>query len=118
MKTLCFYDFIQSSTNNSFCFGKTCQRENENQADLCQRYLLRQSSRLLMLHNLGKTDRQRLEIAAKSYVFEVERFYPFYPKVVDQKLMNTILVEARLRRNDKEYDPSSVDNRRDGVLYL
>jgi hypothetical protein len=91
--------------------------EDENQAELCQRYLRRQSSRLLMLHGIPDNDRKKLEAAARSHVFEVERFYPFYPKVIDQKIMNAALVEARLRRNTKVNDPSSVENRRDGVLY-
>lgn len=91
--------------------------QEQNQSELCQRYLLRQSSRLLMLNNLDNDTRTRLEIAAKSYAFEVERFYPFYPEIIDQKLMNSALVEARLRRDTKEVDISSVENRRDGVLY-
>ena len=92
--------------------------EDAHQADLCQRYLSRQSSRLLMLHNLSTADRQRLEIEAKSHVFEVERFHHYYPEIVDQKIINTILVEAVLRKNNEKPDPSSVENRRDGVLYL
>ena len=92
--------------------------ENKDQEDLCQRYLKRQSSRLLLLHNLPDKERQRLEISAKSNALEVERFYPFYPKVIDQKLMTALLVEARLRKNIPENSPSSVENRRDGILYL
>jgi len=91
--------------------------KDEAQAELCQRYLLRQSSRLLMLHGIPDEERKRLEIAARPHVFEVERFYPFYPKIIDQKVMNAALVEARLRKNSRVIDPSSVENRRDGVLY-
>lgn len=69
-----------------------------DQDDLCQRYLQRQSTRLLMLHHLQHDDRIRLEQAARQNVLEVERFHPFYPDVADQQLMNAILVEARLRR--------------------
>jgi len=69
------------------------------QAELCQRYIHRQSTRLLMLHDLQHDDRKRLENAARQNVFEVERFYPFYPKVADQQVMNAILVEARLRKD-------------------
>ncbi len=83
--------------------------------ELCQRYLNRQSTRLLMLHDLKHTDRLRMEIAAKAYIFEVERFFPLYPDVADEKLMNAMRVEARLRRS--ETDHSSLLNRRDGVLY-
>ena len=73
--------------------------EGETQFALCQRYLERQSTRLLMLHDLRHDDRKRLENAARQNVLEVERFYPFYPEVVDRQVMNAILVEARLRRN-------------------
>ena len=89
----------------------------QNQSDLCRRYIQRQASRLLLLNNLKTDIRKQLEVAAKPYAFEVERFYPFYPEIADQKLMNSALVEARLRRNSKEVDISSVENRRDGVLY-
>lgn len=84
--------------------------------DLCQRYIRRQSTRLLMLHNLRYEDRLRLEMAARDHVLEVERFFPLYPAVADENLMNAIRVEARLRRSDPE--TGSVGDRRDGVLYL
>jgi len=92
----------------------------QDQADhaLCQRYVKRQSTRLLMLHNLQHEDRLRLEIAAKDHIFEVERFFSLYPVVADEKLMNAIRVEARLRRSEgSEVDQTSVLGRRDGVLY-
>jgi hypothetical protein len=31
-------------------------------------------------------------------VFDVERFYPLYPEVVDHQLLTTARVEARMRR--------------------
>ncbi len=71
--------------------------EDTGQFELCQRYIKRQSTRLLMLHDLQHDDRKRLEHAARQNVFEVQRFYPFYPEVADRQLMNAILVEARLR---------------------
>ena len=90
--------------------------EDEAQYDLCQRYILRQSSRLLMLQGISQEDRVRLEIAAKDHALEVERFHPLYPEIADQQLINRILVEARLRRNASEQEPS-IHKRRDGVLY-
>lgn len=74
---------------------------DEEQTELCQRYIQRQAARLLMLHDLETEDRRRLEIAAKEHIFELERFYPFYPGVVDEHLMNSALVEARLRRGNQ-----------------
>jgi hypothetical protein len=90
--------------------------QQDDEMDLCRRYIQRQSTRLLMLQDLQQEDRKRLEIAAKPHVFEAERFFACYPEVVDNKLMNAIRVEARLRRDDS--DESSVAKRRDGVLYL
>ncbi len=90
--------------------------QQDDQLDLCRRYLLRQSTRLLMLHGLSQDVRRRLEKAAKQNVFETERFFACYPEVVDNKLMNTILVEARLRRDSS--DESLVAKRRDGIHYL
>lgn len=83
--------------------------------ELCQRYIKRQSTRLLMLHNLKHEDRLRMEAAAKDHIFEVERFFSLYPEIADDKQMNAMRVEARLRRS--EGDQPSVLNRRDGVLY-
>ena len=90
--------------------------EEEYQQDLCQRYLDRQAPRLLMLHGLEQEDRKRLEIAAKPNVLEVERFYPLYPEVVDEKLMNAMRVEARLRGTTDKQHP--VSRRRDGIPFL
>lgn len=66
--------------------------------DLCQRYLIRKAPRLLMLQSLSAEERSRLEMAARPYVLEVDQYYPLYPAVNDQQLMNTMRVEARLRR--------------------
>ena len=73
--------------------------EDENDSQLCQRYITRQAPRLLMLHGLEHADRLRLEQAARSYALEVGRFYPLYPEIADEKLMKTIRVEARLRNS-------------------
>ena len=73
--------------------------DEEGERDLCQRYLQRQAPRLLMLHNLQREDRLRMEHAAQSNVLELARFYPVYPDVADTVLMNAMRVEARLRNN-------------------
>lgn len=90
--------------------------DDEADRDLCQRYLMRQSTRLLMLHGLDRDDRLRLEQASRPYAMEVARFYSMYPQVIDNELMNTIRVEARMRGLTVDDDP--LHNRRDGVLYL
>ena len=83
---------------------------------LCQRYLHRQSTRLLMLHGLEHAERKMLELSAKSYPLEVDRFYTLYPAIADRKLMDSIRVEARLRKAGGQQ--MDVLDRRDGVLYL
>lgn len=88
----------------------------EKDRDLCQRYINRQSSRLLMLHGLTHDDRVRLELASRPHVKEVSRFFPMYPEIVDEALMNAIRIEARLRGLTEESDP--LHSRRDGVLYI
>jgi hypothetical protein len=89
--------------------------EDEEQRLLCQRYLRRQSTRLLMLHGLEPEERRKMELAAKSYPLEVLRFFALYPEVADQKLMNSIRVEAKLRK--AEGQEMDLLDRRDGVLY-
>ncbi len=83
---------------------------------LCQRYIQRQSPRLLMLHGLGHDNRLRLEQAARANVKEVARFHSMYPEVADPELMNVMRVEARMRSLTEEQP--AIDSRRDGVLYL
>ena len=72
--------------------------DSEQQRSLCSRYIDRLASRLLMIHGLPKGVRSRLERAACEYPFEVEQFFPLYPEVADEGLMNAIRVEAKLRR--------------------
>ncbi len=91
--------------------------QDEQHYGLCQRYIQRQSTRLLMLHGLEQQDRLRMEQASRSHTLEVARFYPLYPEVADRELMNAIRVEARMRGLTDEQE-SPVNNRRDGVLYI
>lgn len=71
--------------------------DDEECEDLCQRYLNRQSPRLLMLHGLSHDDRARMELAARAHALDVARFFQLYPAVADQDTINKIRVEARLR---------------------
>jgi len=71
--------------------------EDDECADLCRRYLHRQSPRLLMLHGLSPQDRARMELAARAHALDVARFYPLYPAVADRDRVDKIRVEARLR---------------------
>ncbi len=90
--------------------------QQQESADLCQRYLQRQSPRLLMLHRLNSDLRRQLEINARQHALEVERFYPLYPEIIDKTVMDAIRVEARLR-GVTEGQPD-IHKRRDGIHYL
>ena len=97
-------------------FMLTDDWQEEESKDLYQRYLTRLSPRLLMLHGLDLEVRKQLEINARIHALEVERFYPLYPEVVDQTLMNATLVEAKLRSTTE--DQPELHKRRDGIHYL
>lgn len=71
---------------------------DEQHQVLCDLYLRRLAPRLLMLQGLSRPVRHRLEHAAREYAFDIERFHPLYPDVVDHRLMTAARVEARLRR--------------------
>lgn len=90
--------------------------DDEEARELCQRYIERQSPRLLMLHGLEHEQRLALEHAASGYATEVARFHAMYPEVVDPELMRTVRVEARMRGLTEEEPP--IHNRRDGILYI
>ncbi|MEJ2360330.1 MAG: hypothetical protein P8Z75_02720 [Gammaproteobacteria bacterium] len=76
--------------------------DNEAEQQLCDRYIERLAPRLLMMQGLSRSVRQRLEQAACKFVFDVERFYPLYPEVVDKHIMDSARVEAQLRRANQE----------------
>ncbi|MDJ0831891.1 MAG: hypothetical protein QNJ69_00115 [Gammaproteobacteria bacterium] len=89
-------DDKDANTFPCFMVREDWQQEADN--DLCQRYLLRNAPRLLMLQGLNRDDRERLEIAAKDYAIEVDDYFPMYPEIIDQRRMAAIRVEARLRK--------------------
>ena len=99
----------QDETDAFPCFLVREDWQEEAEHDLCQRYLLRKAPRLLMLQDLSKHDRERLEIAAKRHVIEVDQYFPLYPEVIDHGRMSAIRVEARLRRNAPQQ--STVNDR-------
>jgi hypothetical protein len=53
--------------------------------------------RILTLQNLSLATRARLELAAQKYAVETSQLINLYPQIADQKIINRILVEARLR---------------------
>ena len=67
------------------------------QQSLCQRYLQRQSPRLLMLQGLAQAERKKLEASCQHYATEVARLCGLYPEVLDGPAIRALQVEARLR---------------------
>lgn len=90
--------------------------DDQHSADLCQRYLQRQSPRLLMLHDINLDVRRQMEVNARDHALEVERFFQLYPVIVDQALIDAIRVEAKLR-SVTEGEPA-IHKRRDGIHYI
>jgi len=89
--------------------------ESEEHHDLCERYLHRQAPRLLMLHGVSLEERRRIELAARANALDVARFFPLYPEIADNDVMDRIRIEARLRMAAGE--AAYTMGRRDGVLY-
>ena len=69
------------------------------QQRLCELYLRRLAPRLLMLQHLEDDVRASLEQASRENATDVEKYHRLYPKIIDQALIDTLRVEARLRRN-------------------
>ena len=67
-------------------------------ARLCASYIRRLAPRLLMLQALPRAERARLERLARERALEVDRYCGLYPEIVDDKAINALRVEARLRR--------------------
>jgi len=91
--------------------------ESQDQ-DLVWRYIARQAPRLLLLPDLSDSDRERLEVASKHNPDEVARFAGMYPKIINQELMNSLLVMARIRAASGAGGGNKVLEKRDGVFYL
>lgn len=72
---------------------------DDNDCLLAEDYHHWLSPQLLLLPHLHHTTRLRLEQAAQQHAMAVSRQYQLYPAIADQKIMNRILVEARLRKS-------------------
>jgi len=92
--------------------------QDANHSSICQRYLERQAPRLLMLHGLSANQRDKLEQCCSPQASEVGRFCGLYPTTVNDELMRSLRVEARLREASNSGTQSNIHKRRDGVLYM
>ena len=81
-------------------FPELLMRENWPNDDarfLAEDYHNWLSPRLLTLQNLSLETRSRLELAAQRHAVETSQLLHLYPQIADQKIINRIQVEARLR---------------------
>ncbi len=56
---------------------------------------------LLVLDFIRDAQREVLELHAKQHALLVDKMYPLYPKVINQKAINAARVEARMRRSNQ-----------------
>ena len=74
------------------------QWQNKTKASLVESFINWSSPYLLVLDFLRDTQREALEITAKSQALLVDKMYLLYPKIINQKVINTARVEASLRK--------------------
>ena len=117
-RKICWFDRREYANSFFPHFLVRDRWEHAEQQDLCSRYIERQAPRLLMLQGLTQAHREELESFCKPHAAEVARFYPLYPEVMDEKFMNALRVEARIRAATSGRGPRGVHERRDGVLYI
>jgi len=113
--------WFERGTGQQVAFPALLIREDwpeQAEHELCQRYLLRKSPRLLMLQGLSQQDRERLEVAAKKYAVEVDEFFPLYPEVNDESRMSALRVEARLRRGSPQQPKTTAKETKSGPTPL
>jgi hypothetical protein len=83
-------------------FPRYFLREDDSSAAhrrLIQDFLAWQAPWLLLLQNLSRTTRSRLEQLARTRALAVDKHYALYPEIVDEDALNVARVEAALRKN-------------------
>jgi hypothetical protein len=56
---------------------------------------------LLVLDFIRDAQREVLELQAKQHALLVDKMYPLYPKVINQKAINAARVEAMMRKSNQ-----------------
>ncbi len=113
-----WFDRRESSTTTFPPFLVREDSDDDLYESLCKRYIERQAPRLLMLQSLSEQERDRMEKCCTGQATEVARLCGLYPQIVNEDLINALRVEARLREASNTGEISSVQNRRDGILYI
>lgn len=72
------------------------------QQSLVRDYLDWRSPQLLTWSGLSSADRNRLEQAASAHALALDAAYPLFPRVINQRLLDSARVEARLRRSNPD----------------
>lgn len=75
------------------------QWQDENKTRLVEAFIHWLSPYLLVLDFLRDPQREKLERTAKKHALLVDKMYPLYPKVINQKTLNAARVEAMMRKS-------------------
>jgi len=82
----------------------------QSEQNFINEYYLWLSPWLLVLHTFTNTQREVLEQQACSNALTVEKQHILYPKIINQKLIKSALVEAILRKNTTEIVTEKVES--------
>ena len=75
------------------------QWQDESKACLVEAFIRWLSPYLLVLDFLRDPQREMLELTAREHALLVDKMYPLYPKVINQKAINAARVEAMMRKS-------------------
>ena len=78
------------------------QHASHPHRQLIQDFLDWQAPWLLLLQDLGRSRRARLEQLARARALTVDKHFALYPQIVDEDALNVARVEAALRRNQPD----------------
>jgi hypothetical protein len=77
------------------------QWSNKSDETLIDTFINWLSPYLLVLDFLTDAQREALEQSAQQYALLVDKMYPLYPKVINQKVINSARVEAVMRKSNQ-----------------
>ncbi|NOQ87426.1 MAG: hypothetical protein GQ550_00740 [Gammaproteobacteria bacterium] len=88
---------------------------NKSDETLINAFINWLSPYLLVLDFIRDAQREALEQSAKQYALLVDKLYPLYPKVINQKAINTARVEAMMRKSNQT---KTRDNELETIEYI
>jgi hypothetical protein len=79
----------------------TLEWENDDDLALIEDYLAWKAPQLLLLPDLPRALRERLERLAVKHAEQIERFWRLYPEIHNKPLLNRARVEAKIRSSNE-----------------